>query len=479
MPIRASTNSNYNRVLSGLRTNLSRLILANEKISTGRDILRPSDDPTGTSRVLSFNRQLATSGRYLDAISQGRSVVDTGAVSLENASGSIAELRQNLLQGLNATLSPSDLDSLGNEMDLLRNALIEIGNSRSGSRNLFGGTVSGGKPWESQLIGGRQRVVYNGNSEDQSIRIGDGVEISVTIPGSSIFSKQDPSGTDYAGLTGLSSGSTADQGSGYEYITVRHDTTTAPTLAGSGLALVAGGANDTLMGDNTLDVDVAAGTVQLGNGQVVQIPDVGTPEYADFTVKNAAGGELHLDFTSFAGADYSGTVRGDGSISIDGGAFTAINLSETDLELAHPESGNVIHVDTTSVTRAGKELVSFSGTVNLFDVVQGISEAMHNEDGLEQGEVAERLNMWIAEVDRNHENVLVALGGLGSRSERLSNTENKLEGVRLQIESLRSNELDADISEAAIELARAQQAMELAQASGVRLLQTNLLQFLR
>lgn len=478
MPIRASTNSNYQRVLSGLRFNLSRLVLAQEQTATGRRILRPSDDPSGTARVLSFNRQIAESDRHLGAIVIGRAVLDSGAVALQNGSSMLADARQSLLQGMNASLSSDDRQALASEIELIRLALLEASNTRSGDRALFGGTTGGSVAYEDRLIGGLRRTVYLGNDEVQTVRIGNGVDVPITAAGSDVFSRSDPTDTTFSGLTGIASGTTADEGQGYEYLTLRHDATNPGSIATAGLALVNGGAEDTILGAQTLVVDVAAGTVQLGSGPVRSIPQPGDLDLADFVVENAAGGELHLDFSGFTGASFTGSLDATGSISIDGSSFVPIDFTQQDLELIHPQSGNVLHVDMTGVTRAGVELTTFTGRVNAFDVLQGIADDLRNADGLDQAELLGRLNRWLPELDRNHDNLLVALGGLGSRSERLSNTEEKLQGVRVQLDGLRSQDLEADLSETALELARAQQFLELAQASGARLLQTNLLSFL-
>ncbi len=479
MPLRISTASNYQRVLSSIRLNLSQLVTSQQQVSTGRRILRPSDDPSGTARVLSFNRQIAGTERFIGAIGLGRSVVDTGAVALETGSGILAEVRQNLIQGMNGTLSSQDREAIANEVELLRAEMLGTANTQSGERSLFGGTKAGDSPWIEQVIGGVSRAIYTGNDEEQRIRIGNGVEIAITVSGQDAFAKNEGAGPIYSGLTGVGQGLTGDEGQGYEYLTVRHDGTSSATLASSGIALVSGGAGDTLLGDNTLTIDATAGTVQLGTGPVLTIPAVGSGDLADFTVANELGGELHLDFSAFGGADFTGTVSGAGSVSIDGSSFTAINFAEGDLELIHPESGNTLHFDMAGIKRAGVELVTFGGKVNIFDALQGIVDDLRNGDNLSQPELTDRLGIWLTEVDRGHNNLLVSLGSLGSRSERMTKTEDKLEGVQLQLESLRSEEQDVDISEAALDLARAQQSLELAQASGARLLQTNLLNFLR
>ena len=56
--------------------------------------------------------------------------------------------------------------------------------------------------------------------------------------------------TDSDGLTGIAGGTTADEGEGWESLILRHDSTDPGTLASSGIALVNGGAGDSLLGAN-------------------------------------------------------------------------------------------------------------------------------------------------------------------------------------------------------------------------------------
>jgi flagellar hook-associated protein 3 FlgL len=479
MPLRVSTQSIYSRVLNGIRLNQIAQIRAQEQVASGRRILRPSDDPTGTARVLSLTRQLADVERFGSSITTALTSVDTATSGLDDAGQLLSEARSLLLQGMNGTLTQDDRESLATQFDLIRAQLLETGNLRASDRYLFGGTATARPPWEEVDVGARQRVVYRGNDESQVMRIGEGVDLRINLSGPDVFGRLERSGTGFAGLTGVRSGTTADEGTGYEYLVLRHDATDAPTLSAVGLALVGGGDDDTILGNQVLVIDAAAGTVRLGDGLAVPIPDPTGADAADFVVENGLGGELHLDFSGYSGGDHTGTVTGQGSISIDGSTFTAIDFSATDLELRNEATGTVLHVDTTQVTRAGSELVTFEGTVNLFDLMQGIAEDLRNADRLDADGVTERLNTRLEELDRNQDNLLVGLGVLGSRSQRLRGAEERVRGVELQLQTLLSNVQDADFAEVALDLARSELTLQIAQASGARLIQNSLLNFLQ
>lgn len=474
MPFRISTSSSFMRFLVGLQSARFENAVAQERLSSGQRILRPSDDPTGTARVLGLERRLADVGRFGGAIDSGKDALDAAASGLEQASGLVSEARALLLQAMNGTLSDDDRSSLATEFRILREQLLEIGNLRVGEDYVFGGTRTDRAPWEVRGA----RVVYRGNGDERFQRIGDGIEVPINLPGSEVFAPGEPTGTSFTGTTGLARGTTADQGTGYERIVLRHDATDPGAIGGAGLALVDGGEHDTLLGTHELVIDATAGTVRLGDGPAKALPDAGAGDLTDFVVENGAGGTLHLDFSGFTGADFAGDVGGQGSISIDGEAFTAIDFDETDLTLENPDSGSIVHVDTTAVAAAGEELVTFTGTLNLFDLMQGIEEDLLNEVGLSGGALTSRLEARLSELDRGHETLVVSTSVLGARSQRLSVSGFRARDLAVRLEGLLSSERDADIAEVALELARTDATLQLAQAAGSRLIQTSLLNFL-
>lgn len=479
MSLRISTGFSYSQFLSGLQTNQFALTKSQAQISSGLRLLRPSDDPSATSRVIGLRSRLSYTNSYSKAAEDGRSRVDFSASVLQDSSELLTEIRTLVVQSMNGTLNDDDRKSLGAEISFLREQMLELGNSSISGHFVFGGSATGGAPFKESTAGGIKHVTYNGNKGLQEVPVGEGVEIPINVPGSEIFAKNEATGTTFSGLTGIAGGATADMGDGVEYIQVQHDATLAPGLGGLGVALVNGGADDELIGDHSLVIDPVAGTVAVGGGEPVPIPDVADPEALDLVVKSPSGGELHLDFSGYSGAAGTTTITGQGSVSIDGTNFTPIDFSETDLELRNEGTGNVVHVDLSNIDRAGEELVQFGGAVNLFDSLQGIVDALENKGGLDGKEVVDRLNMGLNELDRNQANLLGGIGVLGSRSVRLGNTVGRLEGQSLNLNGMISDLQDVDFSEAVLDLTKAEQRLQLVQMSGTRMIKNSLLNFIR
>lgn len=480
MAIRPTQASSYDNVRRGLFLNFFKLIRAQEQVATGKSILRPSDDPVGTSSSLAISRQIGEVDRYRNAVATAKPLIDAGIAAIDEAGNLYSEARELVVQGLNGTLNSDDRQALSQQIELLKARLVEVSNSKLGERFLFGGTESSTEPFaESSGTSGRT-VVYQGNQSAREVSIGAGVGVPVNIAGDDIFSSVEATGASYAGLTGLAPGTSADEGTGYRYVTVRHDGTTLPaSLSTVGVALVSGGADDTLVGDRNVTIDATAGTIQLGSGRIYTLPPAGSTAASDFTVRDEHGAELHLNLAGWTGAGAAGTVNGAASISLDGTNFTAVNLTETDLELTDATDSTVVHFDTTNLTRSGTDLLTFAGTVNAFDVLQGIADDLRNVHGLDPQALQQRLSARLGEFDRNYDHMQVAQGTLGARSQRLSATESRLGDFDVSLQGMKSDVEDADITSVILDMTKAEQTLQLAQSTGARLMQNSLLNYLR
>lgn len=474
--MRVSTHSTFGRVLLGIRANQLSGLRAQEQLASGRRILRPSDDPTGTARSLELRRNLAESMRIQDAVASGRSRLDQGAATLEHSSELLTRSRELLIQAMNGSLNADDRATIASELEEIRKQLLSDANLQVDGNYLFGGTAVGAPPWVEITSGGTTFVVYRGNGEEQGIQAGLDNEIAITAAGNRIFGSGQPGPTRIEGLTGVRAGTTADEGSGSGYLVFRHDGTDSGLLGSVGVALIDGGDEDTFLGTNDIRIDAGAGTVQLGNGTPVAIPAAGSR--TNVTVRNEQGGELHLDLEGWNGASYTSTVRGNGSVSFDGQDFTSLDFTETDLELRNDALGQIVHIDTRSVLRAGHELVTFGDTANPFDVLQGVVDDLRNGQELDEAELFTRLSGRLESLDGIHDDLLVGIGVLGARSARLGSAEQRQGDLELQVRGRLSDVEDVDLAEAALDMTRSQMILELAQAAGARVLQTSMLNFL-
>ena len=142
-------------------------------------------------------------------------------------------------------------------------------------------------------------------------------------------------------------------------------------------------------------------------------------------------------------------------------------------------SGAVVHVDMTGVTRAGEETVLFEGTTNVIETLLGMAHDLRNDQDLEPAALLDTMSLRLDELTSGQDRLLVALGDLGSRQSRLDRADQRLGDLRIQLQGLESEVTDADLSEVVLDMSRAEQTLQVAQATGSRLLQQSLLNYLR
>lgn len=474
MTLRPTQQSIYALVRSGLDLNMSRLARAQQQLATGKRILAPSDDANGAARVMSFQRQSASVASWISAIDTGRPQLSTASSRLQEGSTLLVDARASIIQGMNGALSSGDREAIATQLESIYDSLLDVANSRSGERYVFGGTSTDTQPFVEVNQGGRVVVEYRGDSTTQEVLVGRDVRLEVGVPGDAVFGESSYSGLWFSGLTGVQAGTSASGGTGYHQLDFRHDGTVGDP--GQGVALVGGGANDTILGDHALAIKADARTVQLGDGDPVAIPD---PLPASLTVTDSDGSSVVLDFTGWTGLDSNAVLTGEGSVSLNGAPHVPVDFLDDNFQLVDEASGAVLHLDMTGVSRSGEELVNYEGTSSIFDVLRGAIDDLRSGDEFTSAELHDRLESRLTEFDRNRDNLLLNLGKLGALEERLTATEERLQDIEVKLEGMRSSIEDADPTEVVLEMTRAEQTLQVAQATGARLIQQSLLNFIR
>lgn len=475
MAVRTTQSQFFSLLNSNLQANYYKLAELQQQVSSGKKLLRPSDDPGGQSLSLTLRGALADISRYKDSAADARTRLDEAASLATSANETLSSVREVVVRGLSDSIGPDARASLANEVDQLLQALLQTANTRTEFGYAFGGTEIGREPFAVQDTNGERSIRWQGGESVARATIGAGDDIDMGLPGSQLFARISPTGTKYGGVSGARAGTSSDQGTGFEELIVRHDATTGSV--GAGIVLANGGADDTIVGDRAIEVDATEHRVRLGTGSWVQIPSSATAR-ANLVVKDASGAEVHLDLSSWTGASTTGSLTGSASVSIDGTNFTAIALNETDLRLTDANTGATVHVDTRGIQRAGTDLVTFGGTPNVFEVLQGIADDLRNTDGRTNAEVRARLNARLVELDQRMDDVLVGVSSLAAKSSRVTAVIERLSSRDVDVQGRLSDVEDVDISKAVIEISRTQQTLELVQATGSKLVRTNLLNYL-
>ena len=159
-----------NENMVDLQTKISNL---QNKIATGKQLELPSDNPVAFSDAARYKHQLSKLEQYsrnIDNVNQRLSAEESTLSQFANVLTRVQELA---IQGANDTLSVEDRKSIALEIDLLRDELIGLANSKDN----LGGAVFGGYRTEGEVFVKRDNGVvdYVGDTNIAQVEVAEGI----------------------------------------------------------------------------------------------------------------------------------------------------------------------------------------------------------------------------------------------------------------------------------------------------------------
>jgi len=179
---RVTERSIATNVLVGLQGNLSRLGDIQQRLSSGKQISKPSDSPTGTVAAMQYRGDLATAKQYSRNADDGLGWLGTADSTLTNVMGQVQRARELVLEGMSngAGGSPDARAAIATEVDQLHDATVGLANTRYGDRPIFGGTTTGSAAYDPTGS-------YLGDAGVVQRSVGDNVKVQVATPGTAVF----------------------------------------------------------------------------------------------------------------------------------------------------------------------------------------------------------------------------------------------------------------------------------------------------
>jgi flagellar hook-associated protein 3 FlgL len=177
-----SRQSNYWLGRSQLRMNEIQ-----ERTATGQNINRPSDDPLGITQVLSTVRSMNHDDQYLRNIATAESELSTTDNAVTQMVSLLQRSAELATQGANVTTGATGMQALAEEMNLLIDQMVQLGNSTLGDRYLFAGMKTDTLPYTR--VG--DVVTYSGTPNtltfERKIQISPNIEVVTNVTGDTLL----------------------------------------------------------------------------------------------------------------------------------------------------------------------------------------------------------------------------------------------------------------------------------------------------
>jgi flagellar hook-associated protein 3 FlgL len=179
---RVTERSIATNILVGLQGNLGKLGDIQQRLSSGKQISKPSDSPTGTVAAMQYRGDLATAKQYTRNADDGLGWLGLTDGTLGNIMGEVQRTRELVLQGMsNGSGGSADARvAIATEVDQIHDATIGLANTRYGDRPIFGGTTAGPTAYDTT-------GTYLGDGGVVQRTVGDNVKVPVGTPGPAAF----------------------------------------------------------------------------------------------------------------------------------------------------------------------------------------------------------------------------------------------------------------------------------------------------
>ncbi len=182
--MRISTLQLYQRTVSAMLDQQARLGDTQEQLASGKRILRPSDDPSGTAQALRLKEALSAWAQFQRAADRAEARLQLEDGALSHVEDILQRARELAVRGRNDSLSDGDRAALAKELRGLKDDLVRLGNTRDAQGDYI---FAGYRSRSPAFVVAGSGVSYAGDAGVRQIELGPGRNVTVNHPGNVVF----------------------------------------------------------------------------------------------------------------------------------------------------------------------------------------------------------------------------------------------------------------------------------------------------
>lgn len=185
-------------MVNDLESDLSSLTTLQEQAASGKSINQPSDNPTGTSEILSMNSQIGRFTQYATNAGDGLSWLSTASGALNSVTEALNQVQTDVVSGANASGSDStSRDALASDVTQIKQEMLQYAATTYNGRPVFSGTY-GTTPYPQGSASGvsdptsasydpTTAYAYAGSSTPVSRVVAPGQSVNVSVTANQVF----------------------------------------------------------------------------------------------------------------------------------------------------------------------------------------------------------------------------------------------------------------------------------------------------
>ena len=183
--MKISTSLYFDRSTDQLGKVQASMSKTQEQLSTGLQVVKPSDAPDKASLVTRLETNLARQTSYQDTIKAINVRKTAEETAMTSASDVMTRIKELAVEAGNDTLNVADRQTIALEMKTLRDQMLSLANAQDANGNyLFSGGRAGQPAFSSDPMG---NIQYSGDQFRMQVNVGDNRRINLNTPGSDVF----------------------------------------------------------------------------------------------------------------------------------------------------------------------------------------------------------------------------------------------------------------------------------------------------
>lgn len=186
--MRISTGQLYDRSIQAVLENQGDLSDIQQQLSSGKKILRPSDDPVGAAQVIRLTEEIDLIEQYKKNSNLLENSLEQEETVLSTINTAVNRARVLMIQSGNGVIGVQDRAAIGIEIGNIRDQVFDLMNSKNAAGEyIFAGFKSSSPAFSFNPSATGNKYNFEGDSGENKIRISDTVQVQMNNSGKEVF----------------------------------------------------------------------------------------------------------------------------------------------------------------------------------------------------------------------------------------------------------------------------------------------------
>lgn len=182
MSLRVTSGMTSSVILDDIQRASANVARLQEKLSSGKELTNPADDPYAVTQAMQLRSDLATNQQYQRNVTAANSWHSVTDATLSHISDYVLRSRELITQGANDTTGPAGRQAIVAELTQIVDSLKSEANTKIAGHYIFAGSATTTAPY---TLGATD--TYAGNTNVMKREIGPGVQIDLNVDGASVI----------------------------------------------------------------------------------------------------------------------------------------------------------------------------------------------------------------------------------------------------------------------------------------------------